>query len=52
MLFHEDAIGFPWCGLLIDMSNLSVMADYPRYDGHGEYFLLVRVMIDFQYSTF
>jgi hypothetical protein len=47
MLFLEDVIGFPWCGLLINMSNLSVMADYSRYNGHGEYFLLVRMMIDF-----
>lgn len=33
---------FPWCGLLIKMSNLSVMADYSRYSGHDlEYSLTV-----------
>lgn len=24
---------FPWCGLLIDMGNLSVRGDYSRYSG-------------------
>jgi hypothetical protein len=28
MLFLENVIDFPWYGLLVDISNLSVMADY------------------------
>lgn len=26
---------FPWCGLLIDMTDLSILADYTRYSGTG-----------------
>ena len=29
----EDGALFPWCGLLIDTSTLSVIADYTRYAG-------------------
>ncbi|KAF8843745.1 hypothetical protein BDN67DRAFT_1023647, partial [Paxillus ammoniavirescens] len=27
------SVDFPWCGLLIDMTDLSVLADYTRYNG-------------------
>lgn len=41
-IIEDNQRHFPWCGLLIDMSNLSVMADYSRYDGHDlEYSLTV-----------
>lgn len=26
---------FPWCGLLINMKNLSVVVDYRKYSGQG-----------------
>jgi len=30
-----DAIGFPWCGFLINMRDLSVTVDYSRYATWG-----------------
>ncbi|GJJ08683.1 hypothetical protein Clacol_002902 [Clathrus columnatus] len=29
-----SVVDFPWCGLLIDMKNLSIRGDYSRYNGH------------------
>jgi hypothetical protein len=31
------SIDFPWCGLLIDMTDLSILADYTRYNGIGNF---------------
>lgn len=28
--------GFPWCGLLVDVKDLHVRADFMRYDGLRE----------------
>ncbi|KIK96791.1 hypothetical protein PAXRUDRAFT_825592 [Paxillus rubicundulus Ve08.2h10] len=34
-LIQVLSVDFPWCGLLIDMSDLSILADYTRYNGTG-----------------
>jgi hypothetical protein len=36
LLLFDGVVDFPWCGLLIDMSKLSVRVDYSRYRGNGE----------------
>ncbi|EJD48905.1 hypothetical protein AURDEDRAFT_60019, partial [Auricularia subglabra TFB-10046 SS5] len=40
LLRHADSrrslrysLEFPWCGLVIDMNNLSIAVDYSRYKG-------------------
>ena len=35
LMHHAD---FAWCGLLIHMQDLSVIADYGRYSGTGDLF--------------
>lgn len=32
----HNLIDFPWCGLRINMRDLSVMVDYSRYSGEGK----------------
>lgn len=33
---NRSRLVFPWCGLLIDMTDLSILADYTRYSGTGK----------------
>jgi len=34
ILTYDEQPGFPWCGFLIDMTDLSVSTDYSRYRGN------------------